>query len=377
MGILGRTRAVVLAATLAVVTCASAQGPAGAEGTAPDPGIDRVLTAVQSRDLLPLVDELVIPKAGLGFADGMKLVQMSPEDLEKQLEAVALTSARWLRVPFNWSLIESTRGVYDWSQVDRVVDRARAHGLKVLANLAYAPAWARTSRTTGTGPPRAGRAYGAFAGAATHHFAGRVKHFEIWNEPNFAKFFGGPATHAHAPEKYTRLLKKASRAIKAESRRSVVVAGALAPGMDTDETYSMPTFVSRMYDAGARRFFDAMSLHPYTTTSPASWDRVYGDVTEVRELMRAHKNGRRKIWYTEFGHTSPLGGLSEVAQAAWVVKELAAAAARPYVGPAFLYAIRDSGTDRTEYGQNFGTLLTYDFRPKVLATVLSVVTLLP
>ncbi|MBU1801274.1 MAG: hypothetical protein KKA97_03335, partial [Actinobacteria bacterium] len=125
---MGRTRAVVLAATLAVVTCASAQGPAGAEGTAPDPGIDRVLTAVQSRDLLPLVDELVIPKAGLGFADGMKLVQMSPEDLEKQLEAVALTSARWLRVPFNWSLIESTRGVYDWSQVDRVVDRARAHG---------------------------------------------------------------------------------------------------------------------------------------------------------------------------------------------------------------------------------------------------------
>jgi len=377
MGILGRTRAVVLTATLAVVTCASAHVPAGAAGTTPDPGIEQVLTAVQSRDLLPLVDTLVLPKAGFGFADGMKLVQMSPEDLERQLEAVALTNARWLRVPFNWSLIESTRGVYDWSQVDRVVDRARAHGLKVLANLAYAPTWARASRTTGTGPPRAGRAYGAFAGAATEHFAGRVKHFEIWNEPNFAKFFGGPATHAHAPEKYTRLLKKAYRAIKAERRSSVVVAGGLAPGLDTDETYSMPTFVSRMYDAGARRFFDAMSLHPYTTTSPASWDRVYGDVTEVRELMRAHKNGKRKIWYTEFGHTSPLGGLSETLQAAWVVKELAAAAARPYVGPAFLYAIRDSGTDRTDYGQNFGTLLTYDFRPKVLATVLSVVTLLP
>lgn len=389
-------RAVVAVTALVLGLTTVSAAPGSAEPTRPDPAprigvplvdglvdtvvdplLDPVLDPLLGPTVDALVDSLVIPADGFGFADGMKLVQMSPADLERQLEAVSRTSAEWLRVPFNWSLIETRQGTFDWTQVDRVVDRARAHGLTVLANLAYAPTWARAAGTTGTGPPRAGRTYATFARAAAQHFAGRVRHFEVWNEPNLVKFFGGPTTHERAPEKYTRLLKKGFRAIKAAQPRSVVVAGALAAGTDSAESHAMSTFVRRMYAAGAERFFDALSLHPYTTTSPASWSRVYGDVTAVRRLMRAQGNGDRKIWYTEFGHTSPLGGLSQTAQAAWVVKELSAAARRRYVGPAFVYAIRDSGTNRLDYGQNFGSLLTHDFQPKVLSAVLSLVAALP
>ena len=367
MGSLRRAHARLATYALAVVLGLSTPGPVAAETPTTGP-------RVSASDILT---PLVIPSAGFGFADGMKLVLMSPADLERQLDAVGGTGASWLRVPFNWSMIEATQGTYDWTRFDRVVDRARAHGLTVLANLAYAPDWARANGTTSTGPPRRGRDYAAFARAAATHFDGRVEHWEVWNEPNLIRFFGGSRTHKNAPEKYTRLLKKAYRSIKAVQPKSTVVAGALAAGIDNDEAYSMPTFVRRMYAAGAKRFFDAMALHPYTTPSPASWTRVYGDVTEVRKLMRSNKNGRRKIWYTEFGHASPLGGLSQTLQAAWVIKELAAAAHRPYVGPAFLYAIRDAGSNRLDYGQNFGTLLTYDFQPKVLASLLAVTAALP
>ncbi|CAN5117116.1 hypothetical protein BH09ACT12_BH09ACT12_19470 [soil metagenome] len=361
--------------TLALVAGIGLSSPARVD--AQDPPGDRASSASSERSDALDISSLLVPKAGYGFADGMKLVLMSPDDLERQLDAVSLTDARWLRVPFNWARIEPTEGTYDWSEVDRVVDRARAHGLKILANLAYAPEWARGPSTTASAPPSSPRLYGAFAAAAAEHFAGRVKHWEIWNEPNFAKYFGGESTHATAPEIYTKLLKKAYRAIKAERKRSTVVAGALAPGADDDEGYSMPTFVRRMYEAGARRFFDAISLHPYTTTTSASWTRVYGDVAQVRTLMVQHRNSRRKIWYTELGHTTPIDGLSQVTQAAWVTKELALAAEQPYIGPAFLYAIRDSGPDASQYSQNFGTLLTYDFQPKLLATVLATTAALP
>lgn len=372
------TSLVTLAALCLPVLPANADAPRE-EPTAPGATVPKSLDLGDVLDVSELlsIQPLVIPKAGYGFADGMKLIMMSPTDLERQLEAVALTDAQWLRVPFNWSMIEATQGSYDWSRIDRVVDSARAHGLTVLANLAYAPEWARGNGTTSTGPPRRGRHYGAFAREAATHFDGRVEHFEVWNEPNLIRFFGGQRTHGHAPEKYTRLLKKAYRSIKSAQPSSTVVAGALAAAVDNDEAYAMSTFVRRMYAAGAKRFFDAIALHPYTTTSPASWNRVYGDVTEVRKLMRANKNGRRKIWYTEFGHTSPIGGLSQTVQALWVLKELTAAANRRYVGPAFLYAIRDAGSNRLEYSQNFGSLLTYDFQPKVLGTVLATVAALP
>ena len=313
---------------------------------------------------------LVVPRAGYGFSDGARLVQLSRRDLRRQLDAVARTDATWLRVPFNWSHIESVRGTHDWSQVDRVVRAARRHDLTVLANISYAPTWARAAESEATAPPRSAKAYGRFAGAAARHFGSKVRHWELWNEPNLASHYGGKSYHSRAPETYTKLVKRAYRAIKKQDRRSTVLAGSLAAGLDNDKGFRMPTFVRRMYAAGAAKFFDAISLHPYTTESEASWKRVYGDVDDVRTLMRRRGHADRPIWFTEIGNSTSTDGPSQKEQAALLVRSLEAAASRPYVGPAILYAIRDGGADPTVFGQNFGTLLTFDFEPKRMAKVL-------
>jgi polysaccharide biosynthesis protein PslG len=314
--------------------------------------------------------KVAVPRAGYGFSDGAKLAQMSVGDLRRQLDAVARTDARWLRVPVNWGHVESVQGTYDWSQVDRVVREARKRDLTVLANISYAPTWARAPGSSPTAPPRSARAYGRFAGDAAQHLAGKVRHWELWNEPNLTSHYGGPAYLARAPETYTRLVKSAYRALNAQDRRSVVVAGSLAAAITNDQGYKMPTFVRRMYAAGAGKFFDAISLHPYTTPTQSSWERVYGDVDAVRLLMERQGHSRRQVWFTEIGHSTAIGATTQAQQAELLVRALGAAARRRYVGPAFLYAIRDSGTDRGVFGQNFGTLLTFDFQPKQTARVL-------
>ena len=50
--------------------------------------------------------------------------------------------------------------------------------------------------------------------AAVEHFVGKVQHWELWNEPNLASHYGGGSYHARAPETYTKLVKRAYRAIK-------------------------------------------------------------------------------------------------------------------------------------------------------------------
>lgn len=360
----------VLGLVAALVLSAMAMPPTGADRGAPTPGTSAPEQRADTPQQAERGRSLVVPRAGYGFSDGARLVQLSRRDLRRQLDAVARTDATWLRVPFNWSHIESQRGTYDWSQVDRVVRAARRHGLTVLANISYAPTWARAAESEPTAPPRSAKTYGRFAGAAVEHFVGKVQHWELWNEPNLASHYGGGSYHARAPETYTKLVKRAYRAIKRQDRRSTVVAGSLAAGLNNDKGFRMPTFVRRMYAAGAAKFFDAISLHPYTTESEASWNRVYGDVDDVRTLMRRRGHAERPIWFTEIGNSTSTDGPSQKEQAALLVRSLEAAASRPYVGPAILYAIRDGGSDRSVFGQNFGTLLTFDFEPKRMARVL-------
>ena len=63
------------------------------------------------------------------------------------LDRVAAAGIAWIRVDFNWFMMEPARGVCDWTTSDAVVSDARARGLNIYATLAYSPAWA-TGRTS-------------------------------------------------------------------------------------------------------------------------------------------------------------------------------------------------------------------------------------
>lgn len=309
----------------------------------------------------------------LGFTDGLGILALSRKDLDRQLDAVVRAGGSWLRVPVPWYLVESQRGEFRWSELDRVVDEAREHGLQVLANIAYSPRWARPAGTTHTAPPRRPRLYGDFVSRVVQRYRGAIRHWEIWNEPNVDKFFGGPATHADAPETYTRLLRAAYRSIKQVQPRSTVVAGALSSRRDGLSSYSMPTFLRRMYAAGAGRYLDAASLHPYIYAGAFVTDRrrVYGDVAEARRIMERNGDAGKQVWFTEMGHATYVGGPSEAQQRDLVISELRAAASLDYAGPTFLYSIRDHGRNPLLASQNFGALLTHDWQPKLLYQALA------
>jgi Beta-galactosidase len=68
------------------------------------------------------------------------------------LDQVAAAGIAWIRVDFNWFMMEPARGVYDWTTTDAVVSDARARSLNIYATLAYSPAWANGGLAPNTPP---------------------------------------------------------------------------------------------------------------------------------------------------------------------------------------------------------------------------------
>lgn len=300
-----------------------------------------------------------------GFTAGTQLLHLSDDNLADQLDAVVAAGGTWLRVPFNWGIIEERKGEPDWTALDRVVAAADARDLHILGVISYAPQWARTSRIP-TAPPDRPADFGRFAGQVARRYAASVNTWEIWNEPNIRVGFGGRVD----VEAYVALLKAAYAAIKKVQPRgsSTVVSGGLNRGPDA--TGGLIAYVKQMYRAGAQDFFDAVGIHPYLRAETADGYRadseaLLAEIARIRSTMLRRGDSHR-IWMTEFGKATA-AGFTQAQQADLLTMQLDQYAELDYAGPSILYTIRDAGHDRTAEHQNFGTLLTASGQPKVLA----------
>jgi hypothetical protein len=309
-------------------------------------------------------DGVAGPAADAGFAAGAGLPGQSETDLVRDLEGMAATGATYLRFDLPWSYIEEQPGEFRWGEFDRIVDGAHACGLEVVGLLAYSPEWARAPGTSEHSPPLAVDDFAAFATEAVRRYAPRgVDTWEIWNEPNLDRFWGG----APDPSGYAELLIAAYDAVTAVDADATVISGGLAPVPDAPDggTISPATFVEGMYAVGAGGHFDALGHHPYSfpRLPNADDDTGFGQTRRLHELMKENGDGDKLIWGTEFGVPTGSAGfpttfVAESATAAYDVWR-----AWPFTGPLLWYTYRDPGRDPSDREDNFG-LVTADSRPK-------------
>jgi hypothetical protein len=305
-----------------------------------------------------------------GIAAGGSLQTEPVAEMLGDVADDARTGARWLRIDINWAQVQ-TNGPHRffWRQLNRVVARARTCAMHVLGTIIYAPAWAQRGHGAGTRPPQA-RLYARFAAAAARHFRHRgVRAFEIWNEPNTESFWQ-PRPN---PRAYTRLLRLAYRAIKRADPHATVVSGGLAPAVNTRTTINARRFLRAMYRHHAKHHFDALGYHPYSwpvfpgTRVPGNaWFQMQGTPTSLRSVMRAHGDGHKKIWGTEFGAPTwgPTGTFVSLDQQAGMIRRgYRLWSGYRWAGPLFTYQGRDEGFDASTNEDFFG-LIKFNGVPK-------------
>ena len=274
------------------------------------------------------------------------------------LARAAATCADVVRVTTSWVGIAPTRPqdptdpadpAYRWASTDRAVDYVRAAGLTPILSLTGAPAWATGAGRPAGVEPAAWRpdasAYGQFAVALARRYAGRVRTYLPWNEPNLAKYLApqwvrrGGRWRTEAPRTYRALVNAFTDGVRSVDRRARVVAGATAPFGDpspgTTKRIAPARFV-RDWLAGRTRF-DVLSLHPYSTRGPLAPALNDDDVSvpDLRKLVaplraaeragRITPRGTRPVWVTEMSwDSSPPdpNGVPAATHARWVAQAL-------------------------------------------------------
>ncbi|MDV7198339.1 cellulase family glycosylhydrolase [Rhodococcus kroppenstedtii] len=302
----------------------------------------------------------------VGFSAGSAILYMNDADQNQTLDALVATRATQIRFDIPWFFAQPSSTTFQWDFVDRVVDKARARNLSILAVLTSCPPWAALNQSSQpmTRPAQAST-YASFAAAAARRYRGKISAYEIWNEPNGAMFFA-PAPDATF---YAAMVVAAYNAIKAVDSSLTVVAGAMGPVNDGTGTISANKFLATMYAAGVAGKFDALSFHPYENDATFAEASLYENsparqMIGLHNTMKARGDGAKKIWLTEYGAST--FDITADAQNALVTGSLRQWPEVSFAGPMYLYTVRDADSSLAESEAQFGAF-TSTYQPKPLA----------
>lgn len=250
--------------------------------------------------------------------------EVEVEKVEAQLRMIAEAGFGWIRQEFPWQDIEihgrgdfedrrnvEAVGVIDaWAKYDRIVDLAEQYGIQIQARISAPPAWSRAEvDLLGLGPPDDFQDYVSFAVAVAERYRGRLRYFQIWNEPNIYPEWGTLPDGAHKPvdpAAYAQMLCRTHDALKALDPQIVVISAAMAPTSAlTDRDLNDFVYWQRLYDAGAGACFDVLSMQGYGLNSGPTDRRMrpttvtFARNLYIRDLMVANGDAHKPIWISE------------------------------------------------------------------------------
>ncbi len=308
--------------------------------------------------------------------------------IRKSLELIRGAGFHWIRQEFPWEDIEiHAKGdfmdrrtptvVSAWDKYDRIVNLTKEYGIEIVARLDHPPAWSRTDgRARGDfAPPDHYDDYGDFVATVVSRYRGRIRFYQLWNEPNIYPEWGEQSVNA---DDYVRLLKTGYTRAKAADPNSVILSAGLAQTIEEGpRNVSDLIFLQQMYDAGARGSFDILAVQDYGLWTGPGDRRVEMERTNfsrpilIREMMVKNGDAEKPIWAMEVGWNAlppgmdaPFGRVTEQQQARYAVQAFQRARDEwPWMGAMMYWFFkRADGHEKTQPFYYF-RLLDPDFTP--------------
>lgn len=218
------------------------------------------------------------------------------------LGRLGATSAR---IQGGWAKTEKTKGVYDWTWLDRIVDDAHRQGVKPWIQLSYGNGAYTGGGGSGLGghlpsSPEALAAWDAWVTAMVKRYKNRVTEWEIWNEPNLA---GIPVAD------YTDFFIRTATRVRAEQPKAVVY----GQEAGIDVPYAKD-FLVELAGKGKADLLGGFSYHPYNANPDDAW--TYGQVEKLRALVNQYAPGA-VVRQGENGAPSKPGSFGALGELDW------------------------------------------------------------
>lgn len=240
--------------------------------------------------------------------------------LQRDLNMTQQMGFGWVKQKFPWRDIEGAKGEFNWFRPDEIVTAVEAANLNLLVRLDAHPLWSVESyidqgRVTASQPPENIQDFGDFCHALASRYQGRIRAYQVWNEPNLSREWG---EQSPSPAEYTELLRVCYVGIKTADPEAIVISAGLAPtGTGPPIAMPAPEFLQGMYDAGAAAYFDVLGvnapgfkappeLSPAEAAVPeAGWGggrwAAFRHVEDMRAVMVQNGDTNKQVAILEMG----------------------------------------------------------------------------
>ncbi|MDQ4075610.1 MAG: cellulase family glycosylhydrolase [Chloroflexota bacterium] len=318
--------------------------------------------------------------------------ETEPDKVERSLDMIAAAGFRWIRQEFTWEDLEIHRDDWfvdlrnneirnAWRKYDQIVDLAEARDIEIIARLSNPPTWSRAAgdELGAKAPPDYLERYGDYVEAVVSRYRGRIKYYQVWNEPNCCEEWGRRPV---SPEQYVELLKVAYTRAKAADPDAVILTAPLAQTIELDYYpggFNDFLFLQRMYDAGAKGYFDVLAVNDYGLWSGPTDRRMrprvinYSRPEYIRDIMIHNGDGDKAIWASEMGWnaTPPDSGIppdfgitSEEHRGRYLVEALERQHHEwPWMGVTTAWFFKQASEEEAAQAQYYFKLVNPDFTP--------------
>lgn len=226
------------------------------------------------------------------------------QDVERAAQAMQDAGVQFVRMDFNWDMLNPTREEWKFGDYDATVKIARAHNLRVLGIVDYVSWWASSAQNSGDwrvrlySEPLKDYDFARYTYEVVNHFKNDVRVWQIWNEPNTQDFWKPNPN----PARYASLLQEAYLAAKyADPGAVVLFAGLSGNGVEgNDDAQLASHFLEDAYQAGAQGYFDVMAIHPYMLPN-SGVEALRAKISATRAVMDRYGDKDIPLWLTEVG----------------------------------------------------------------------------
>lgn len=196
----------------------------------------------------------IASRLAVGIADDYFDGTSPQARVRRHLRVARQLGLKYLRCAFSWNAIEKTPGQYEWGFWDMLVREAANAHVELIPYVAYTPRWAAASENNfWQQPPRNPHLYAEFMERIVGRYRGKLRAWEIWNEPDNREYWQGSA------QGYAGLVRDAALAMRRADPSVVLVLGGMSHGPGPFFRELLPQIAG---------YVDVIAMHAY----PESWD---------------------------------------------------------------------------------------------------------
>ena len=214
-------------------------------------------------------DKISHSRVGIGF----EKLDRDVFDPNKAYDKVAKTGIKPIRIQSGWARTEKEPGVYDFGWLDEIVDNLVSRGMEPWIDLCYGnPLYTPLAKIVfgGVGCPpnyseKEMNAWLAYVDATVRRYAGKVKLYEVWNEPDNGFSWRHVESDCKAnmnlvknAKEYAEFANATSQAVKAADPNARVAVGSIAHLENMRYTNDILAY-------GVHKYADALTFHIYSS----------------------------------------------------------------------------------------------------------------